>query len=87
MFVKPHQDHPYRRGAVCSAADPLPACPEAPPDAHLHRLHRRQQGQFGVFHNRTCDLEDIYPQDVGDSDAKQKACCPFNCLPMTNKAI
>lgn len=44
MFFQPHQDHPDRGGGVCSAADPLPACPEAPPDAHLHHLHRRQQG-------------------------------------------
>lgn len=48
MSVKSHKDHPDRGGAVCSAADPLPACPEAPPDAGLHRLYRCQQGQSGV---------------------------------------
>lgn len=45
MLVKPHQDHPDRGGAVCSAANPLPASPEASPDARLHHLYRRQQGQ------------------------------------------
>lgn len=49
LFVQPHQDHADRRGAVCTAADSLPACAEAPPDVHLHRLHRRQQGQSAVW--------------------------------------
>lgn len=45
VFVQPDQDHPDRVGAVCPAADPVPAAPEAPPDAALHDIHRRQQGQ------------------------------------------
>lgn len=50
LFVKPHQDHPDRGSAVHSAADPLPASPEAAPDADLHHLYRRQQGQSDVAH-------------------------------------
>lgn len=54
VCLQPHQDHPDRSGAVLPAEEPVPAPPDQPPDALLHRLHRRQQGQSD---NWTCAQE------------------------------
>lgn len=86
-LFQPHQDHPDRGGAVCPAADPLPASPEAPPDAHLHRLYRRQQGQSGVPCLTRWPWKYVLNGVVMQMQDRTACFGPFNCLPIIKEAI